>query len=423
MIKLNRTFLLVLCLSILLMMLTGSASASVEYFEDEIKVGDGYQINNYVIDVTDVFLSDKLVVFKVYKNGDDEPICDKMIEINESFKFNFEDGEAELKLLSVGSGVLNRANVFITVKNVDIYVMGIVNGGHEYATYSGTPILEITTTVDVDNIEIGDFVKVTVNAKNIGDDKAVDIRFIPAILEGFTLDDEVIELPVDTVTIETGNTYRVYVYIYEAAKEGTFTLKPTTATFYNSAGVKFDASSNTPTITVTAPEKPEVPKKNAVLELSTNVDSMTVARNDKITATINIKNTGDAPASDVWIEIIIPQNFEYVSGDSNIEVIGGVHKIYMESFGLTEEREFIYAAKTSELGTYTLTTKLSYEYDNGVDVETQKVSTECITESIYVQKGKYDELLEQPIYVYALPLIVIIALGAWIFYRHKQYKF
>ena len=250
MVKLNRTFLLVLCSAILLMIISGSASASVEYYEEEIKVGDGYQINNYVIDVTDVFLSDKLTVFKVYKNGDDEPICDEMIGINESFKFNFEDGEAELKLLSVGSGVLNRANVFITVKNVDIYVMGIVNGGHEYATYSGTPILEITTTVDVDNIEIGDFVKVTVNAKNIGDDKAVDIRFIPAILEGFTLDDEVIELPVDTVTIETGNTYRVYVYIYEAAKEGTFTLKPTTATFYNSAGVKFDASSNTPTITV-----------------------------------------------------------------------------------------------------------------------------------------------------------------------------
>ena len=423
MIKLNMTFLLVLCSAILLMVLTGSASASVEYFEDEIKVGDGYQINNYVIDVTDVFLSDKLTVFKVYKNGDDEPICDEMIGINESFKFNFEDGEAELKLLSVGSGIFNRANVFITVKNVDVYVMGIVNGGHEYATYSGTPILEITTTVDVDNIEIGDFVKVTVNAKNIGDDKAVDIRFIPAILEGFTLDDEVIELPVDTVTIETGNTYRVYVYIYEAAKEGTFTLKPTTATFYNSAGVKFDASSNTPTITVTAPEVQEVPKKNATLVLSTSVDSITVARNDKITATINIKNTGDAPASDVWIEIIIPQNFEYVSGDSNIEVIGGVHKIYMESFGLTEEREFIYAVKTSELGTYTLTTKLSYEYDNGVDVETQKVSTESVTKNIYVQKGKYDELLEQPIYVYALPLIVIIALGAWIFYRHKQYKF
>lgn len=423
MIKLNRFFLLIVCSVMLLMVLSGSASASVEYYEEEIKQGDGYQINNYVIDVTSVFLSEKLAVFKVYKNGDDESIYEKMIGINESFKFDLENGEVELELLSVGSGVIDRANVLITVKNVDTYLTEIVNGGHEYATYSGTPILEITTTVDVDTLLIDDFVKVTVNAKNVGDDKAVDVRFIPATLEGFSLDDEVLELTVDDVTIEVGNTYRVYVYIYQAIKEGSFTLKSTTATFQNSAGVDFEASSNTPIVTVTAPEVQEIPKKTAVLELSTKIDSMTVARNDKIIATINVKNTGDAPASAVWVDMIIPQYLEYVSGDSNIEVIGGVPKIYMGSFGVQQEKEFTYTVKTSELGTYTLTTKLSYEYDNGVDVETQKVSTESITENIYVQKGKYDELLEQPIYVYVLPIIVIIAFGAWVLHRHKQYKF
>lgn len=423
MIKSNRFFLLIVCSVMLLIVLSGSASASVEYYEEEIKQGDGYQINNHVIDVTSVFLSEKLAVFKVYKNGDDESIYEKMIGINESFKFDLENGEVELELLSVGSGVIDRANVLITVKNVDTYLTEIVNGGHEYATYSGTPILEITTTVDVDTLLIDDFVKVTVNAKNVGDDKAVDVRFIPATLEGFSLDDEVLELTVDDVTIEVGNTYRVYVYIYQAIKEGSFTLKSTTATFQNSAGVDFEASSNTPTVTVTAPEVQEIPKKTAVLELSTRIDSMTVARNDKITATINVKNTGDAPASAVWVDMIIPQYLEYVSGDSNIEVIGGVPKIYMGSFGVQQEKEFTYTVKTSELGTYTLTTKLSYEYDNGVDVETQKVSTESITENIYVQKGKYDELLEQPIYVYVLPIIVIIAFGAWVLHRHKQYKF
>ncbi len=424
MVKLSRTFLLVVCSIVLLTMLSGSATASVEYFEEEIKIGDGYQINNYVIDVTDVFITDKLAVFKVYENGDGEPIHDEMIGINESFKFDLGNGEVELKLLSVGSGVLNRASVFITVRNVDTYLTGIVNGGHEYATYSGTPILEITTTVDVDTMVIGDFVKVTVNAKNVGDDKAVDVRFfIPPRLEGFSLDDEVLELTVDDVTIEVGNTYRVYVYIYEATNEGSFTFKPTTAIFQNSAEVDFEASSTTPTITVTAPEVQEVPKKNAVLELSTDVDSMIVERNDKITATINVKNTGDAPASAVWINIIIPQGLEYVGGDSAIEIISGVPKIYMGSFGVQQEKEYPYTVKASELGTYTLTTKLAYEYDDGVEAETQKVSNESVTESIYVQKGKYDELLEQPIYVYLLPLMVIVMIAAWIYHRHNQYKF
>ena len=424
MIKLNRIFLLVLCSVTLLMMLSGSVSASVEYYEEEIKVGDGFQINNYVIDVTDVFISDKLAVFKVYLNDVDEPKHDEMIGINESIKFDLEDGEVELKLVSVGSGVLDRANVLITVRNVDTYLTGIVNGGHKYATYSGTPILEITTTVDVDTMMIGDFVKVTVNAKNVGDDKAVDVRFIPATLEGFSLDDPMVESPANPVSIiEVGNTYRVYVYRYQAIKEGSFTLKPTIATFQNSAEVDFEASSNTPTLTVTAPEVQEVPKKNAVLELSTDVDSMIVERNEKITATVNIKNTGDAPASAVWIDMVIPEDLEYVDGDSNIEIIGGVPKIYMESFGVQGEKEYTYTVKASELGTYTLTTKLSYEFDNGVDAESQKVSTEHITENIYVQKGKYDGLLEQPIYVYILPIIAIIVIGAWVFHRHKQYKF
>ncbi|HJH29006.1 MAG TPA: DUF11 domain-containing protein [Methanosarcinaceae archaeon] len=422
MVKLSRTFLLVLCSIVLLTMLSGSASASVEYFEEEIKIGDGYQINNYVIDVTDVFITDKLAIFKVYENGDNEPIHDEMIGINESFNFDLENGEIELKLLSVGSGVLDRASVLITVRNVDTYLTGIVNGGHEYATYSGTPVIELTKTVDEDNIMVDDIITVTVTAKNTGDDKATNVIFSDPKQEHFILDKSILE-QTGPMSMDVGASQTVFVYMLKATEAGSFILKSSTATFSNSANQAFpQASSNTPTITVTAPESLEV-QKYAVLELSTDVDSMIVARNDKITATINIKNTGDAPASAVWINIIIPQGLEYVDGDSAIEIIGGVPKIYMESFGVQGEKEYPYTVKASELGTYTLTTKLAYEYDDGVNAEAQKDSTESVTENIYVQKGKYDELLEQPIYVYALPIIAIIAIGAWIFHRHKQYKF
>ncbi|MBW6471296.1 MAG: DUF11 domain-containing protein, partial [Methanosarcinaceae archaeon] len=189
MIKSKRIFLLVLYSVILLMTLSGSASARVEYYEEEIKVGDGYQINNYVIDVTDVFLSDKLAVFKVYKNGADKPIYDKMIGINGTINFDLENGEVDLKLVSVvRSDVLNRANVLITVKNVDIYVTEIVNGGHKYATYSGTPVIELKKTVDESNIMVDDIIMVTVTAKNTGDDKATNVIFSDPKQEHFILD-------------------------------------------------------------------------------------------------------------------------------------------------------------------------------------------------------------------------------------------
>ena len=419
MIKLNRTFLLVLCSVLFLVMLAGNASARVEIYNDSITEGDGYQINNFVIDVTDVFVSANSVVFKVYER--DELKIDKMINRNDSITFDFNGGEVELRLMSVIGATLPRARVFITVSNyniADLHANEIINGGHEYATYSGTPVIEIVKTVDKDDITVGDIVTVTVTAKNTGDDKATNVIFSDPKQEHFILDTSILEQTIP-MSMDVGSSQTIFVYMLKATDDGTFTLKPSTATFSNSANKDFpQASSTTPTVMITG-----MPKENAVLELSTCVDTMTVARNDQVTATINIKNTGDAPASAVWIDMIIPQELEYVNGDSAIEIIDGMPKIYMESFGLQQEKEFTYTVKANELGTYILTTKLSYEYDNGVDTEKQKISVESVTGNIYVQKGKYDELLEQPIYVYALPIIIVVVIGAWMYHRHKQYKF
>ena len=424
MVKLSRTFLLVVCSIVLLTMLSGSATARVEIYNSTIREGNGYQMNNYVIDVTDVFVSANTVVFKVYEK--DELKIDKMIGINNSVTFDFYDGEVELKLLSVTSGTLPLAKVFITVSNyniADLYANDVITGGHAYATYSGTPIIELTKTVDEDNIMVDDIITVTVTAKNTGDDKATNVIFSDPKQEHFILDKSILE-QTGPMSLDIGASQTVFVYMLKATEAGTFTLKSSTATFSNSANQVFpQASSTTPTVTVTAPDIPEVPKKNAVLEISTDIDSMIVERNDKITATINVKNTGDAPARAVWVNIIIPQGFEYVDGDSAIEIIGGVPKIYLESFGVQQEKEYSYTVKASELGTYTITSEFAYEYNDEVTTEAQKVSNESITVNIYVQEGKYDELLEQPIYVYLLPLMVIVMIAAWIYHRHNQYKF
>ncbi|MDO9517884.1 MAG: S-layer protein domain-containing protein [Methanosarcinaceae archaeon] len=106
-------------------------------YNGSITEGDGYQINNYVIDVTDIFVTDKLAVFKVYDTGNLKH--DKMIGINESLSFDFEGSTVKLKLQSIGSGVLPRASVLIETNYSisDLHTNQIVNGGHEYATYTG----------------------------------------------------------------------------------------------------------------------------------------------------------------------------------------------------------------------------------------------------------------------------------------------
>jgi uncharacterized repeat protein (TIGR01451 family) len=424
MVSLKRISVFVFLTAVFLMLFVGNASARVEIFNGTITEGDGYQINNYVIDVSSVFVEANTVVFKVYERG--ELKIDKMIERNDSITFDFEEGEMELKLRSVSGGVLPVARVFISVSDYNIgniYTSAVINGGHEYATYSGTPIIEITKTVDKSSILVGDSVKVTVTAVNTGNDDATDVTFTNPMQESFILTDTFVE-PASTMSVDVGELKTIYVYMLKATEADTYKFKATTATFSNVADQKFPpAISNTPTVTVTAPEVQEIPKKTAVLEITTDVDNVAIARNDLITATVNLKNTGDAPASVVWLEMVIPEDLEYVSGDDAIELIGNVPKIYMDSFGLQQEKEFSYTLKANTLGTYTLITKLSYEYNNGVDDENQKVSTESVTNNIYVQKGKYDDLYEQPVYVYVLPIVAIAVIGAWLYHRHKQYKF
>ncbi|MBN1133558.1 MAG: DUF11 domain-containing protein [Methanosarcinaceae archaeon] len=421
MVDLKKISVFVFLAALFLMLLVGNASARVSIFNGTITEGDGYQINNYVIDVSSVFVEANTAVFKVYEGG--ELKKDTMIERNDSIAFDFEEGEMELRLLSVYGGVLPVAKVFITVSDYNIgniYTSGIVDGGHEHATYSGTPVLEITKTVDKNNILVGDSIKVTIAAVNTGNDEAKDVIFTNPMQESFILEDIFVE-PASTTSIDIGELKTIYVYILKATEAGTFTLKPTTATFSNNADQNFPpATSNTPKVTV---EVLEIPKKTAVIEISTDVDSVSVARNDQITATVHLKNAGDAPASFVWIEIAVPEEFEYISGDDAIEIIGGVPKIYMDSFGPLQEKEFSYTLKAKTLGTYTLISKLSYEYNNDVDFENQKVSTESVTNDIYVQKGKYDDLYEQPVYIFVLPIVAIAVIGAWIYHRYKQYRF
>lgn len=79
--------------------------------------------------------------------------------------------------------------------------------------------------------------------------------------------------------------------------------------------------------------------------------------------------------------------------------------------------------KARDEGTYTLSTQSSFRFNDGVTPTTQSASSTSVTNAIYVKKGKYDYLLEQPMYVYIVPLLVIGIVTGLLYYRHRQYKF
>lgn len=404
-----------LLMMILLTAFAGVSAAKQVIFEDYINEGDGYQINNYVIDVTDVFPSSEYAAFYVYEK--DEKVLDKGLDINDTFTFEVDGEDVEVKLLSTASGVLNKAKVAITITDDDVvYVDGVVEGGHEDAEFSGTPELKITKSVSSQTINVGDIITVTVSVENQGDDTATDIRFSDIPPEKFILEETFVS-QTGELDLDVGQSQQIFVYRIKATAAGDFAFKPTTATFTNDAGQDFpQASSNVVTVTVEG-EAVKTPE----LQFSATAGQSTIPRNEDIEFTIHIENTGEGPAEAVSVELLLPDGLEYQKGDEEIEVIGGIPTIYLQSFGVQQEKEITLTAKAGSVGSYTISGDYSYLYDTGL--EDEEVTGDFTSGTITVEKGRFDAILEQPIYVYIVPVLVIIGIGFWIVYRHRQYRF
>lgn len=422
--KLKNIYMAGLCAFILMLVFCSTVSARTEIYDGDIMEGDGYQLNNYVIEITDVFVDANTASYYVYKR--DSLIDQDLLDINETGEFDFEDeGEVQIRLKSVHSGsILPRATVEITMSNYnsgDLYINEVIDGGHSEATFAGDPDLEITKDVDKSEINVGDSITVTVKAKNTGDDVAQNVIFTDPKQEHFILEETTYEISGNVPEIDyeksTPETL-VYIYTLKATEAGTFELKPVTASYTNSADQSYTATSNTPPITVL-----EGNKQNASVKVSMSMSSLSVERNGEITSTIVLKNTGNAAAQAVRLDIQVPEGLEYTGGDEGIEVVGGSPRIYLDTLQPNNDKEVSYTLKAKEVGTYSINSELSYEYNNGVDASNLEENSKLESSSISVTKGKYDFLFEQPVYVYVVPVLILAILGIHIYRKHREYKY
>lgn len=420
MVQFKNMCLLMLTLALASLVFTGNACAKEVVFNGSIQEGDGYQINTIVVDVAEVFVSAESCVFKVYDEGELEH--DKLINIDDTITFTAEGETIEVTLLSVGGGTLPQATVSITITDDDdIYLKQIVDGGHEKATFPGTPSLEITKEVSSYTVDQGEVVTIKVTARNKGDGKATEVRFSDPKPTGFILQEILLE-ETGQMTIDKYETRTIFLYKLQANEAGTFEFQPTRASYSNEAELDFpEAVSNMPVITVADTGKNA--RKVAELEFSTSIESSSVKRNDEVEVVINIKNQGDSSANGVVLNIHLPEEVEYKGSNPNIEIINGMPKAYLETFGLNQEKEIKFLIKPTELGTYTITTDYSYQYEDGVNPDRQEVTGEFTTSTIDVARGDLDSVIEQPWYVIAIPLLIIVAIAGWLFHRSRQYRF
>lgn len=416
----NRT---VLFAFLILLALGSTASARTTVYDGDIEEGEVYQLNNHVIEVTDIFPEAGTASYYVYER--DKQIKTGLLDVNESFEFDFEEGgKIQMRLKSVHTGgVLPRATIEITMSNYnigDLYVNEVIESGRSEAAFAGDPKLVITKSIDKSEIEAGDVITVTVNARATGNDAAYDVMFTDPKQEHFVLKETTYEVSTRIPEINFGQSVPetlVCIYKLKATEAGTFDLRAVTATYTNSAGQTYESSSNTPTITVL-----EGDKQRADVDATMNVDISSVRRNEKIISTIIMRNTGNAPAEAVRLDILVPEGMEYVSGDEGIETVGGKPRIYLETLQPNNDKEFSYTLKAKEVGKYTINSELSYEYSNGVDAQNIKQNDTFSTSSISVEEGRLDFLLKNPLYI-VIPIIILAASGVHLYRRHREYKY
>ncbi len=136
-----------------------------------------------------------------------------------------------------------------------------------------------------------------------------------------------------------------------------------------------------------------------------------------ITFTIHVENQKDVPASTIRIEPIIPRNMTYISGSEDINIISEKPVIQESVYGARYEKDYTITLKADEIGSNELIVKLTY--DNGTGIMSNK---EISSGTFYIEEGELDYLAEYPFYIYLTPVLIIVAIAGWLYWRRGQFR-
>ncbi|MCS3923125.1 hypothetical protein [Methanosalsum natronophilum] len=407
---------------IILLIFSGTAFGSFKVDDPTLTQGESYQINSYLIEATLVSESSGTADIRIYEieSVDDfNEIERKMLDVNDTLTFDFqENGEVEVKLTGlIGRSTLDRAELAIYLSGYsrnDIHISEIIDYGDD-PKFVGSPDIKITKEAD-ETVEIGEPFRVTVRAENVGDGKAVDLEFTDNHGQGLSIEDTILE-DKGPMSLDAGDSKTILIYELKATQPGEVELGTTTARYYDEAGNRFDSESDELILDV------EGTLQKADVSISHTVESKNIERNSRLDGTISLRNDGNTAAKGLRVDIELPPGVEFVSGDDEIETRGGNPSIYIESFSQRQQIDVSYTVRPTDIGEYNIGANLSYEYDDGFSDTPEEVNKEATVEGITVIEAWYDFLLEYPLYVYAVPLVIIGGIGLFIIHRQKQYKF
>ena len=410
--KNNRIIIHTLLFLFIITLSIGVTSADNKKIYEE----DGYQINNYFIEVSDIYslegnLVSEVTIYQLNPDGSYEKLTtstSKTLDGDKTIKY--QSGSVEI--------TINENNLTSQYTIMDITTAGMaieyetaVDGGVSKGKYIGKPSLTLTKEVDKSNVKKGDIIRVTIKAKNDGNGIAKRISIDLGITPGFTFKSNIYTTYPTELGIGSSFT-QMFIYEIQAANGGTYSLNPATATYSSSVfDDDYSSTSNSPSVTVAA-EAVETSEIN----IKVTADKTKIKRGDEITFTIHVQNQKDVPATTIRIDPIIPGNMTYVSGSEDINIISEKPVIQESVYGARYEKDYIIILKAEETGSEELIVKLTYHNGTGI------IKKEITSETFYIEEGEFDYLAEYPLYIYLTPVLIIVAIAGWLYWRRGQFR-
>ncbi|MDV0447775.1 hypothetical protein MsAg5_16890 [Methanosarcinaceae archaeon Ag5] len=406
-----------LALAALCLILAAAPAAAYEV-TDWINSGDGYQLNNIVIDVVvgvsddEVNNSSAQVSIWEWKNDKWTQVgsSSTRLKLNDTMNFSATGGNYTIKAEDFRAS--GRGSVKLNMwTNEDVTTNRYVTGGHSKVEGTGKPVLKITKTASPTAISVDGTITVTVFVENTGKYEALNVTVSDPSQEMFVLTGSTIN-KTSVKSIDVGENETVLQYTLKATAPGSYTLKNVTVSAENSAGTRYEFN-QTSGATVTVEELPALEFNNSVS--GNTVDYQT---RSKIDGTLRIRNTGTSPAQFVSVEFNVPQNV--IVDGKEISTSGGTVTLYVDQIPPNNEKVYNYTITANASGYYEVTPTYNYTYNNA------KKSGSLGTFSF---NAVANESLEKAFnipgfpYILAIPLILILAIGFFFWRRHREYKF
>ena len=358
-------------------------------FEDfALNIGDRIDLGNYGIEFVDVqSVKDGLAIFKISQAGgalEEQRVM--LLDSGNTFNGGAEEGG-------------------LTITVMDIFDDQSAKVRVEYKKDLGTPRkrtierskvardipnLVVEKIFDRSRLTLGEDIKVTVTVKNLGSGTASEIQVedLPPLPEfayvaGFP--------PKIKNSLEPGESDTA-IYVINAVKEGSLKVP--------SIQVKYKDSKKNPKSNFSAPFDAMVdPKGRPELDIKI-MPIEAIPNGGKSRLNVSIANVGSMPATKIQIQSEIKPSEGLESS--------GLDKTYFEILPGSEET---YSPELvgKRTGNYTIILKTTYS-DGG-----QAMLKDGQTEVVVLER-EYK-------YLYLLVIVPIIAIVAWIFKRHREYKY